>query len=122
MTNIQEREFTNEGFLYLIQAEKKVINYKKLRKMNLFNRKKIISEASSYQNGSFKNKQIEIDFAKAYFYEGDFYMQDCYCNYRNGTIKAKDAVYKKTYIEFKGLLLLENGKKYHKFIYRVDLE
>lgn len=122
MTNVQEREFTTKGLSYLIKANKKVIDYAKLRKMNFFNRKQIISEASSYQNGSFIHEKIKIDFAKGYFYEGDFYMQDCYCNYKDGYIKAKNAVYKSTNIEFKSLLLVQNGKKHHKFTYRVDLE
>jgi len=106
----------------LIKANKKVIDYAKLRKMNFFNRKQVISEASSYQNGLFIHEKIKIDFTKGYFYEGDFYMQDCYCSYKNGTIKAKNAVYKKTFVEFSNLLLLQDEKKYHKFIYRVDLE
>jgi hypothetical protein len=122
MTNIQEREFTNEGFLYLIKAEKKVIDYKKLRKMNWFNRKKIVSEASNYHKGSLEDKNIKIDFVKGHFYEGDFYMEDCYCNYQNGYIKAKNAVYKKTFVEFRNLLLLQDGKKHHKFTHRVNLE
>jgi hypothetical protein len=122
MTNLQEREFTSDGLLYLLKAEKKVIDYKKLRKMNWFNRNEIVSEASNYHHGSFEEKNLKIDFEEGHFYEGDFYMQDCYCSYKDGYIKAKNAVYKKTFVEFRNLLLLQDGKKHHKFTYKVDLE
>ncbi|MGB3961638.1 MAG: hypothetical protein WBK95_05335 [Sulfurimonas sp.] len=106
--------------IYLLKAEQKTTDIDKLKKINLFNRKSIIANAIFYDNGTFHKKNIKVDFKHGYFYEGDFYMRDCYGSFEGNTIKAKSAVYKKTYIEFKDLVLKKENKIYHKFKYEVE--
>lgn len=121
LNGIKEKKFTSTGLDYIIKADKKTIDYLKLRKIHLFNMKEIMSQALYYNNGSFYQKQIKVDFERAYFYEGNFYMQNCFSNTETGSIKAKSAIYKKKYIDFKDLVLEKENKKYHKFKYRIDL-
>ncbi len=117
MHNIEEREFTQSSLLYLIKAEKKSIDFKKLKHLSLFNLKKNVSESIFYDKGTLYQKDIKVDFKRAYFFEGNLYMQECYATFKNGYIKADSAIYKRTNIEFKKLTMKKENKLYHKFKY-----
>ena len=117
LQNLQEREFSQNALLYILKASKKTIKPQKLQKFTLFNRKKIASEAMFYDNGTLFQKDIKVDFERAYFYEGDLYMQNCYSSLGDGYIKSDFAIYKKDYIEFKKLVMKKDNKIYHKFKY-----
>jgi len=120
INNLEEKLLTSSGLSYILKADKKTIDAKKLKKLNFFNRKKIISNSLYYTNGDFSKKNIKVHFKKGYFLEGDFYMQDCFSSYNGAYIKSKQAKYKKSYIEFSGVVMKKNDKIYHKFRYRVD--
>lgn len=122
MSNLSEKSFTTNGLAYIVQAETKIMDFEKLKKLNLFDRKNTIAKSIYYTKGTFHKKNIKVDFLKAYFYEGDFYMQGCFSTDINSSIKAKTALYKGDYIEFKDLVLKKDGKIYHKFKYRVDTQ
>jgi len=115
--NLQEREFTRNGLLYVIKANKKIVNFKRLKKIHFFNRKRLVSEAIYYQNGTLYQKHFKVDFEKAYFFEGDFYMQNCYATLQDGYIKSDFAIYKQNYVEFQKLVMKKENKIYHKFKY-----
>ena len=118
---IKERKFSKKKLEYILRAQKKIIDYKNLRKINLFNRKKTVADSLYYENGTLFQKNIQVNFKRAYFYEGDFYMQECYTKLSNGFIQAKTAIYKKRYIEYKDVLMEQDNKKYRKFTYKVML-
>ena len=117
---VRERKFTLNGLSYLIKAKKKVIDYKKFRKIRLFNRKHIASQVIYYNDGAFFQKDIKVDFKKGFFYEGDFHMEDCFSSLENGYIKSKSAIATKDYTEYKDVFLEKNNKKYRKFKYKVS--
>lgn len=117
---LEERKFDTKGLIYLLKAEQKTTDFDKLKKLNLFNRKHIISNAIYYDNGTLYKKNIKVDFKRAYFFEGDLHMENCYSFFEGATIKAKFAVYKKTHIEFKDLILKKDNVTYHKFKYEVE--
>ena len=117
---LTERKFTKSGLSYILKAESKTIDIKKLKKINLFNRKKIISNAIYYTNGAFVKKNIKVNFAKGFFLEGDFYMQDCYSSSKDNYIKSKTAKYDGKKIIFYKVIMQKNKKTYHKFKYIVD--
>jgi len=120
LINLQEIKLTTKGLSYILNADKKIIDPKKLKKLNFFNRGKVISNAVYYLNGDLAKRNIKVKFEKAYFVDGNLYMQNCYSDYDGGYIKAKSAVYKKDYIEFKNLFMLHKNKKYKKFKYIVE--
>ena len=64
---VKERKFTLNGLSYMIKAKNKIIDYKKLRKIRLFNRKQIASQAMYYINGAFFQKNLKVDFKKGFF-------------------------------------------------------
>ncbi len=122
INDIQERKFTKLALSHIIKATSKTVDLKLLRKINFFNRKNIIANSIYYQNGTFYKKNIKIDFEKAYFYEGIFYMQNCYGKYQDGFIKSKTASYYNNQIEFQNLILKKEKKLYHKFKYAIAVE
>jgi hypothetical protein len=117
MHNIQEREFSTSSLIYLIKAQKKSIDFKKLKHFSFFNPKKSVSDSIYYEKGTLYQKDIKVDFKRAYFFEGNLYMQGCYATFKDGYIKAESAIYKRTTIEFKKLIMKKKNKLYHKFKY-----
>lgn len=118
---VKEQVFTQNGLQYILQAKKKTIDYKKLGKIRLFNSKNIVSQLLYYNQGVFHQKNLKISFEKAYFYEGNLYMQECYTQLEDGYIKAKTAIYRTKYIEYKDVSMEQSKKKYHKFKYILNL-
>lgn len=122
INSLKEYHYIKNKLSFILEAKQKTINPKLLKKMHLFNRKKIMSEAMFYTEGTLFTKNINISFERAYFFEGNIYMQDCYSKDKNATIKARNAVYTKDFIEYKNLKLDKSNKIYHKFKYRVNLK
>jgi len=118
---IKERRFSQKNLEYILQADKKTIDYKNLRKINFFNRKKIVADSIYYENGTLFQKNLQVNFKRAYFYEGNLHMQECYTKLSNGFIQATTAIYKKKYIEFQDVVMKQDDKKYRKFTYKVML-
>ena len=121
MQNLQEREFSQERLLYMIKAEKKTIDFKKLRHISFLRLQKQVSEAIFYENGVLHLKEIDIKFKRAYFFEGNLYMSGCYATFDGGTIEAKNALYKKESIEFKDLRMQKGKRIFHKYKYNYKL-
>ena len=122
MHKIKERKYSTSSLIYFIDAKRKTINSQKLKKFNLFNRKKIISESVFYDQGSFQTKDVTVAFERAYFYEGNFHMQGCYTEIQDGYIESKSAIYKKNEIEYKDVMMQKDAKKYRKFYYTLVVE
>ena len=122
LQNIQEREFSPNSLVYILNANRKIIKFEKLRHFSLFNRKRIVSEAIYYENGTLHQKDISIDFKRAYFYEGNLYMHNCYATLKDGYIKSEDAIYQRTDIKFTKLVMKKKNKMYHKFKYIYHLK
>lgn len=112
--------FTTQGLSYLLEAQEKIIDNKLLKKLNFFNRKKIIANSIYYRDGVFRKKNIDINFKRGYFYEGAFYMHDCYSSKNEDYIKAKRAKYMGSYIEFSDVMMKKNSKKYRKYKYTLQ--
>lgn len=119
-TEIKERKFSLNGLSYIVEAKKKTIDYNKLRKLKFFKRKQIVSQTIFYNNGTFYQKNIKVDFVKGFFYDGNFYMQGCFSLINGGHIKADSAIVRKDHIEFKDLFIVKNTKKYRKFKHLID--
>lgn len=118
--DIEERLFTTSGLAYIIIANQKIFDLTKIKKIHLFNRKRIMSDSVFYKDGVFKIKNAEVSFEKGYFLDGEFIMINCSSNYNNSFIRSKMAKYKKTHIEFSGVVLKKDTKIYHKFKYSTE--
>jgi len=122
MHNIQERAFSTSSLLYIIKAQKKSIDVKKLKHFSFFHLQKSVSEAIYYEQGTLYQKNIKVDFKRGYFFEGNFYMQECYATFKGGYIKAQTALYKRKTIEFKTLTMKKENRLYSKFTYTFPLQ
>ena len=120
--NIQEREYTTTGLSYILIANQKTVNIDKLRKINLFNRKKVLSDSIYYHDGTFNRYDIAVDFYKGYFFEGAFLMDNCFINYDGASIQANKAEFKEKYIKLENVILKKNNKEYHKLKYKINVE
>ncbi|MEA2017566.1 MAG: hypothetical protein U9N59_03880 [Campylobacterota bacterium] len=121
MYDIKETSISNRGLQYILEAKQKIILTKKIKKLNIFNRTKIIEDSIYYLNGKFHQKNIVVSFQKGYFFDGKFYMENCNSKYKNKKITSKSAVYNKKSIVFKQVLLHSNKIAYKKFNLKVSL-
>ena len=97
-SNIKEISFDNDvSKKYIIYAKKKIINFKELKKFNLFNKKKIIPQNLYYEDGYINKFNKKIFFKKGYFLEGIFYMKNVQFDINNIHYDAKEANLKKAY-------------------------
>ena len=122
MKDLQVREFTTSGLSYILEADQKTIDTTVLKKLNLFNRKKIVANSVYYTDGVFNKKNIKVTFKRGYFLEGVFYMKDCYSSNGKDYIKSKTAKYMGSFIEFSGVMMKKNNKQYRKYKYIVKTQ
>lgn len=118
--NIEEYQINTKNLKYKIEAKTKEIDFDKLKKIKIFNIQKKISEASFYTNGKYINKSIEISFEKAYFYQGNFIMENTKTTFDKKILQAKTAIVYKDKILFKNLFMTEKNKKMRKIKYLIN--
>jgi len=120
--DIKEMEYTTAGLSYIIRANQKTINIDKLKKISLFNRKKVLSDSIYYRDGTFNKCNIAVNFHKGYFFEGAFLMDNCFINYNGASIQATTVEFKEKYIDLRNVILKKNNKEFHKFKYRIPIQ
>ncbi len=118
---IEEKKLTTNGLKYKISASTKKINPTNIKKILILNKEKIMSESIFYTNGALKTKNLEIDFEKAYFLEGNFIMNNAKGKYNKKEFTSEKAIYKYSIIEFENLYISENGKNFKKLKYILKL-
>jgi len=120
--DIEETSFTTKTTqAYQIKAQKKILNYDKLKKINFINKKKLLSQNIYYQNGYILKQNQKISFDKAYFLEGIFHMLNCKTIFQNSKINAKSCKINKNILQLKDLFLQKNHKTYRKVSYKINL-
>ncbi|MGA1941435.1 hypothetical protein [Arcobacter sp. YIC-310] len=108
---IEEFKINQENILYIIKADIKHVDLKKLKKFKFFNKEQIISQASFYEKGTFIKENIKLHFKKAYFLEGDFIMKNIKGKINNYKIEAKKATYTSTDIILEKAFVIIDNKR-----------
>lgn len=119
--DIKEYKITEEKIVYKITAESKNINLKKLKKFKFYNKEKVIAESSYYLNGNLSTKELEIDFSKGYFLEGNFIMYALIGRYKNIKFKAEKAIFTKKRLKLDKVFIISDDKKYRKIKYTLEI-
>lgn len=119
LTEIKEYKMVDNALLYIIEAQSKNINHKKLKKFRFVNKEKLVSDSIFYLDGNLSTKLLKAEFKKAYFLEGNFIMLDVKGTYKKSSFTAQKAVYNSKKIKFEKILLTQNKRKYKKYKYTI---
>ena len=120
--DIEEYKVNNKKVMFKITAQSKNIDYQKLKKFRVYNKEKVISNASYYLNGKFSTKDLQLDFKKAYFLEGNFVMHKLNGFFKNSPLRAKKAVFSGNNLFLKEVFIEINNIKYRKIKYNLSLK
>lgn len=114
--DILEKKITTSGVAYIIKAQERVI-YNSSPIKFLFGKHRYMSKNLYYKNGSFMKKDILINFKKAYWLEGKFYMKDCSGLFDEYHFKSKETIYSAAKLAFKKILYNHENQYYSNYIY-----
>lgn len=92
-TKVREIDITKDGINYILEADTKIIDIDLLKKINFFNRRKILAKTIYYTNGIFYQKGLKLYFKKAYFIDNILYMEHCKTQYNGYNIQSKKATF-----------------------------
>lgn len=115
--NIYEKKLTNHDISYSIKAQKRV--FKEANVVNfLVNKHKFVMQNLYYENGSFIKKNVFIEFKKAYWLEGKFYMKECNGVLEEAMFKSKEAIYENENLIFKNIFYQKDNKYFSNYKYQ----
>lgn len=119
--NIKEYKINKKNVLYTIESDIKKIDLKKLKRFKFFNKEQVASKASFYENGVFQNKDMTLNFKKAYYLEGNFIMKNIRGDINKYKIEAKKATYTRKSIILERVFIYINNRRMRKIKFTIPL-
>ena len=120
-TGLSESWLTPAGVTHRIEAEKHILHIPRHLKLSfLTNKRDIVKQKAYYEKGRFYKEKAIVQFTKAYWLEGKFYMYGCSGTLPQHDFQAKEAVFDGQSISFKQIRYTQNQRHFsrYKYLYR----
>lgn len=79
---------------YILNAKQYIINTDAMRKEYNFLNRKMMAQMHHYrQDGDFQSKNINLNFEKAYEYNGNLVFENVFFKYKEDSLRAKECFY-----------------------------